>query len=961
MRPPWTRWLAIGVLGGLAAFWASAAASEDARTLLARAHAAAKAGDDEGLKKIAGDPSVDAWMVAYGMADTDRQAALRFARSSDHPGMGALRKYLADRDHVGSSKRMRAALGSELPREPEAAATRREQIQKLLPEADVVEEARLRGNLARLLGWPTGTAEFDRAASSADKVGWLSESAAIRGHAGMAAAQTGDFASAKQYWQQQLGFERKRGPKSAADRVLNNLALLAGYAGEYSQAIAAYQTLVQEIEAAPEKASIPLAGVLQNLSFVHHMRGNFRSSLRLDLRVADSIDKSKDARAWADAQLSIAASFEGLGEYDEALRRAEAAFAVYDAEQKPGPVKDLGRCRAQMGRTLHLLGEHDDALEELATARKHLEIVGDKEALMTTLAVTGLVHRSAARPDEAIRHATEALTIAKARGDRNQIVDLEQLIAHCHVDAGRVDEALATIPAIVQSAEELAAAQLLRDAYVLKAEALLVKKDHGAVLKALDGAFASTQEMVAGLPEGTNAKARAAHAELFDMALVAAMASNDPGAVFTWIERARSTALLESMGDRSKLQRALVDPKLLGALEVARDRELKAESDYRDARADPSITRRQRRTLRKAIGAAREELRKVRARIQLERGAKADLFFPQADTLSDAQGRLAEPQALVAFALLEKRARALVVRKNKARIVDLGPVDTVAQAAETLLEACKADDGDAAGALAAMRKLVRKPLGLGKDVTSLVLVPDGAFFSVPFGAVFDTHTVTFAPSATTLGVLAADTKPGTSILALGDPDYTNRSLKPLPGSRSEVEAIAKSGTKLLGKDAGEESLAKALKEQKRWRAVHIACHGLIDTDQPLESSLELSAQASSDGRLMAAEVFEMDIPCDLAVLSACQTGRGTVLKSEGLLGLTRAFMVAGAPRVICSLWKVDDQATRALMVKFYEVWRSKKGLSAAAALRQAQQHVAQQKKWRHPYYWAAWTLWGLSN
>ena len=82
-----------------------------------------------------------------------------------------------------------------------------------------------------------------------------------------------------------------------------------------------------------------------------------------------------------------------------------------------------------------------------------------------------------------------------------------------------------------------------------------------------------------------------------------------------------------------------------------------------------------------------------------------------------------------------------------------------------------------------------------------------------------------------------------------------------------------------------------------------------------------------------------------------------------MLGLTRAFMYAGTPRVICSLWPVDDEATSALMVKFYELWApaNGKGLGAAEALRGAQEHIRKEKKWAHPCYWAAWVLWGLPD
>jgi CHAT domain-containing protein len=108
-------------------------------------------------------------------------------------------------------------------------------------------------------------------------------------------------------------------------------------------------------------------------------------------------------------------------------------------------------------------------------------------------------------------------------------------------------------------------------------------------------------------------------------------------------------------------------------------------------------------------------------------------------------------------------------------------------------------------------------------------------------------------------------------------------------------------------------------------------------------------------------VLQARVPADLVVLSACETARGKVYRGEGMVGLTRAFMFAGAPRVLASLWKVDDAATLALMKRFYEAWNprdGRPGLATAAALRAAQQHVRAQEKWRHPYYWAAWVLWG---
>ena len=105
------------------------------------------------------------------------------------------------------------------------------------------------------------------------------------------------------------------------------------------------------------------------------------------------------------------------------------------------------------------------------------------------------------------------------------------------------------------------------------------------------------------------------------------------------------------------------------------------------------------------------------------------------------------------------------------------------------------------------------------------------------------------------------------------------------------------------------------------------------------------------------EVFNLDLPADLVVLSACETGLGKEIKGEGLVGLTRGFMYAGANKVLVSLWKVDDAATAEFMSLFYR-FMLKDNLTPAAALNATQQQMQQHHEWSHPYYWAAFILQG---
>jgi len=183
-------------------------------------------------------------------------------------------------------------------------------------------------------------------------------------------------------------------------------------------------------------------------------------------------------------------------------------------------------------------------------------------------------------------------------------------------------------------------------------------------------------------------------------------------------------------------------------------------------------------------------------------------------------------------------------------------------------------------------------------------------------------------------------------------------------SRREADAImamtdSGKGMEALDFQASRETAQK--KELGQYRIVHFATHGLLDNEHPELSGLVLSLVdqegKSQDGFLDLEDVYNLTLPVDLVVLSACETGLGKQITGEGLVGLTRGFMYAGASRVVASLWKVDDVATADLMERFYR-GMLKEGMRPAAALRHAQMEMQHQKRWADPYYWAAFTLQG---
>lgn len=146
-----------------------------------------------------------------------------------------------------------------------------------------------------------------------------------------------------------------------------------------------------------------------------------------------------------------------------------------------------------------------------------------------------------------------------------------------------------------------------------------------------------------------------------------------------------------------------------------------------------------------------------------------------------------------------------------------------------------------------------------------------------------------------------------------------------------------------------------------YRIIHFATHSLLNNEHPELSGIVMSLVnrrgEPQDGFVRLLDIYNLDLNADLVVLSGCKTALGKNIRAEGLVGLTRGFMYAGAARVMASLWNVDDEATAELMRQFYRAMLVE-GQRPAAALRSAQVWMQQHKRWRSPYYWAGFVLQG---
>jgi CHAT domain-containing protein len=183
-------------------------------------------------------------------------------------------------------------------------------------------------------------------------------------------------------------------------------------------------------------------------------------------------------------------------------------------------------------------------------------------------------------------------------------------------------------------------------------------------------------------------------------------------------------------------------------------------------------------------------------------------------------------------------------------------------------------------------------------------------------------------------------------------------------SRNEAAAIselAEENQRFVALDFAANLNAANSENLQNSRIIHLATHGIVNSQFPELSSIVFSLVdekgEQQQGFLRLNDVYNLRLSADLVVLSASETALGKEIKGEGIVGLTRGFMFAGAPSVVASLWRVEDRATADLMKRFYQKMLREK-LSPSNALREAQISMLREKTFAHPFYWAGFTLQG---
>jgi CHAT domain-containing protein len=271
--------------------------------------------------------------------------------------------------------------------------------------------------------------------------------------------------------------------------------------------------------------------------------------------------------------------------------------------------------------------------------------------------------------------------------------------------------------------------------------------------------------------------------------------------------------------------------------------------------------------------------------------------------------------------------------------------------------------------------------------SNLIIVPDGPLWDLPFQALMDEKgkylaekmAVSYAPSLTALREMQKKARsrkpsPQAELLAFGNPIvaketsekvqrvFMSEKLEPIPEAERLVNELGRmygpERSKIFTGSNAREETAKA--EAPKYRIVQFATHGILNNASPMYSHLVLAQNdknPNEDGLLEAWELKDLDLKADMVILSACDTARGRISAGEGIIGMTWASFIAGAPTTVASQWKVESRSTTELMLEFHRQLL-KGNVSKAEALRRAQLKLLRDPKYRHPSYWAAWVIVG---
>ena len=433
---------------------------------------------------------------------------------------------------------------------------------------------------------------------------------------------------------------------------------------------------------------------------------------------------------------------------------------------------------------------------------------------------------------------------------------------------------------------------------------------------------------------------------------------------FNYAERARARAFLDQLAGnqidfRAGASAALLERERQLSIEIAarRDQLIALRNLPTDQQDTDTIT-----AVQEELTTFEVDYSDVLTQIKIQNPEVASLISVDTATLDEIQAELDTDTTLVEYFLAGEQTLAFVITHNSFEPVLLPATpEQTSQAITDFRNLGLANlNNPHPKSLENLYKWLIEPLKQNLNTPKLGIIPHQELHYIPFSALTDgnsflsdNYVVFYLPSASILRFsqeIHMDAL--NNILALGNPTTT---LPDLQFAENEVESITGLfGAQPLIGDSASETVIWSQAENNN--ILHLAAHGEFNAENPLFSTIHLAADDQNDGRLDVHEIYGMNLSPtnNLVVLSACQTQIGEISRGDEVIGLTRAFLYAGSPSVIASLWMVDDEATSIIMNKFYTNLLA--GMGIAEALRKAQSDVMLDLP--HPYYWAAFVLTG---
>ncbi|MEO1350651.1 MAG: CHAT domain-containing tetratricopeptide repeat protein [Cyanobacteria bacterium J06635_15] len=766
--------------------------------------------------------------------------------------------------------------------------------------------------------------------------------------------QVSQFQAALQSWQQALEIYQSIGMSETAVYALSGIGNAYFSLGQYQQASSFYhQSLEMADDLGDRQAQ---ATALGNLGLIYEALGQYQQAIESHQQSL-AVDRAINNRRGEAVSLgNLGNVYYFLGQYQRAIEFHQQSLAINrNISNRQGEAVSLGN----LGLAHGALDQYQQAIDLHQQSLAINRDIGNRQGENTTLDNLGSVYYSLGQYQQALDLYQQALDIALEIGDRQGEGNLLVNLGEIHNALGQYQQALDLYQQALGIAREISDRQV---------EAI--------ALNNLGSLFISTNqwaEAEIALTQSIEAY-ELLRTDLSDTQLISI--ADTQAATYAHLEKAL-TAQGKTAEALETTERARARAFVLQLASRLSNPEEPVAPDGSNLDGSNGVN-----------SASIAEIQQI-ARNQNATLVTYSLIFDEALYIW-----VVQPSGEVEFRSVELGESDSL--PNPIATID-GPVyrgDSDASELDTLVAETRAGIGVVANSIPSERlkdlhQILIDPIAdlLPTDPNAnVVFVPQGSLFLVPFAALQDTdgtyliekHTVLTAPSIQVLGLVSRDA-PGQSsaallqqdnalvvgnplmpeVVVLGDEGLQPIRLAPLPGAEAEALDIGNflNISPLIGDQATEAQIKQQLPTAS---LIHLATHGLLEYGDPqssgvldLPGALALTPGDGEDGLLTAAEILEMDLQAELAVLSACDTGRGRIT-GDGVVGLSRSLITAGVPSVIVSLWAVPDAPTAALMTEFYR--QLQQGRSKAQALRQAM--LATLNDSPEPVNWAAFTLMG---